>query len=123
MPPPPPKVPAVLVFGLNKLVPVVAVVLVEPKVPVPPPNPEVPPPKVPKPVAGLGAPKTEVVVAGCVVFCPKPPTVDINLLSEKGRKNKDPKHTKGGGGGIGRAQVAKHWVCRLLLLGLTKGAG
>ena len=88
MPPPPPKVPAVLVFGLNKLVPVVAVVLVEPKVPVPPPNPEVPPPKVPKPVAGLGAPKTEVVVAGCVVLCPKPPMIQRYRLAQRKRKKK-----------------------------------
>lgn len=57
------------------VVPVAGVVLVEPKVPVPPPNPEVPPPKAPKPVEGLGAPKAEGVVVGCVVFCPKPPMI------------------------------------------------
>jgi len=69
-------------------------------------------------MADLGAPKIEAVVAGCRVlskaaYNPKIPTCSAN----KERKKKDPKHTKGGGGGVGGAQVAKHWVCRVLLLG------
>lgn len=34
----------------------------------------------PKPVAGSGAPKTEVVVTGCVVFCPNPPKWEVAVL-------------------------------------------
>jgi len=87
MPPPPPKIPAVLVLGADKLVPVVAVVLVEPKVPAHPPNLEVPPPKAPKPIAGLGAPKIEAVVA-VVAFCPKLPIIQRYQLAQQTRREK-----------------------------------
>jgi len=52
-------------------------------------------------------------------YNPKIPTCSAN----KERKKKDPKHTKAGGGRFGGAQAAKHWVCRVLLLGLTKCSG
>jgi len=64
-----------------------------------------------KAMVGLGAPKIEVVVTGCRIlskatYDPKIPTCSAN----KEEKKKDPKHAKEGGGGIGGAQVARHWV-------------
>lgn len=79
-PPVEPNAPPVL-EDPNTPVPVAGAVVVEPKAPVPLPNALVPPPpNAPKPEVGLGAPKAEDVVAGCVAGWPNPLNADVPVL-------------------------------------------